>query len=597
MPPLPCAHFLHAKKHRGSSSAVFGLVIGWNTRALTCCVLDVVYDASEQQRERPTTSPKCTKRASPVLMLIAVTKAIDRLWTSSSNTFPSLPSTKPQVLGVIVKGDSTSDATAHSPPLPHTDFWLRLVAGGAAPRVQEIIVCSHRQYPSSHVFIYDEQAAQAAAIVASAESTSASVSDYCSVTRQMAARASILHRLQVDSPCSWIPQPLFPEAANACLPLPLRFVAVCTAVLVHIINTLAALLPVALRSLLQRSHIGQLLCLRCSSIINSPFIMPSCTSAAPPPLSTRISRHRLLSLSFLLLIDFALGFFWVHNAPSTLAATLEYIEPGYRYALGAQGAAKQVKYWLMGNPAGFKLNDHLSATASSACIHVLDLWLHAHSFFGDFATAAVAFVLRWGGGLGLSFVIACALDFSNIACAWVLLLHTAFQTINCTLSSISASLFRLFRGKKWNPLRKRVDSCDASVDQWLLGTLAFSVLLFLMPTILSFHLFFAIMRTILWAAQLPLECALFILTETPVYPLMCRIMWPQQLCCSLFLRKLSASSSNQGASAADLSTAAAVFALEAGCEGWDDVLKEVMCKAKREALMQLLRLKVRASNL
>ena len=29
------------------------------------------------------------------------------------------------------------------------------------------------------------------------------------------------------------------------------------------------------------------------------------------------------------------------------------------------------------------------------------------------------------------------------------------------------SLFRLFRGKKWNPLRKRVDTCDASVDQWL----------------------------------------------------------------------------------------------------------------------------------
>jgi len=93
------------------------------------------------------------------------------------------------------------------------------------------------------------------------------------------------------------------------------------------------------------------------------------------------------------------------------------------------------------------------------------------------------------------------------------------------------SLFRLFRGKKWNPLRKRVDSCDASVEQWLLGTLAFSVLLFLMPTVVSFHVFFAIMRAILWAAQLPLELLLFLLTETPVFPLLCRTFAPQQLCC------------------------------------------------------------------
>jgi hypothetical protein len=525
-------------------------------------------------------------------MPIAVTDAIDRLWKCDSSVSLPLPCTKPQVLGIIEKDDSTMDASAPSPPPPHSDFWLRLVAGSAGPRVQEIVVCSHRQFPSSHVFLYDERAAQAAAIVASAESISASASDYCSVTLQMASRANILHQLDVDSPCSWMPQPPSPEVANACLPLPLRFVAICTAVLVYIINMFAALLPAALSGLIMRSHVGQLLCFRCSSIINSPFIMPSFTSTPPPPLTTRISRHRLLSLSLLLLIDFALGFFWVHNAPSALAATLEYIEPGYRYALGAQGAAKQVKYWLMGNPAGFKLNDHLSAAASSACIHVLDLWLHAHALVGDFATAAVAFTLRWGGGLGLSFVIACALDLSNIACAWVLLLHTAFQTINCTLSSISASLFRLFRGKKWNPLRKRVDSCDASVDQWLLGTLAFSVLLFLMPTILSFHLFFAIMRVILWAAQLPLESALFILTDTPVYPLICRILWPQQLCCSLFLRKLSASAANLGALTADRSTAAAVFALEAGCEGWDDVLKEVTSKAKCLFVMQLLRLKV-----
>jgi len=92
----------------------------------------------------------------------------------------------------------------------------------------------------------------------------------------------------------------------------------------------------------------------------------------------------------------------------------------------------------MGNPAGVKLNDHLSAAASSACIHVLDLWLHVHAWAGDAAAAAAAVLLRWGGCLGLSFVVACALDLSNMACACVLLLHAAFKATNASLSSIVA---------------------------------------------------------------------------------------------------------------------------------------------------------------
>jgi phosphatidylinositol glycan class Q protein len=250
----------------------------------------------------------------------------------------------------------------------------------------------------------------------------------------------------------------------------------------------------------------------------------------------------------------------------------------------------------MGNPAGVKLNNHLSAAASSACIHVLDIWLMLHAWAGDYAAVAAASLLRWGGCLGLSFVIACALDVSNIACAWLLLLQAAFQKINSTLTSISASLFRLFRGKKWNPLRKRVDSCDASVDQWLLGTLAFSVLLFLMPTVVSFHLFFAIMRSILWAAQLPLQFALFFLTETPIYPLLCRIFWPQQLCCNLLLRKVSATAA-PGAAVASSGATASVFALEAGCEGWDQVLREAMGKARLLVVAQLVNIKVRVRSL
>ncbi len=55
-----------------------------------------------------------------------------------------------------------------------------------------------------------------------------------------------------------------------------------------------------------------------------------------------------------------------------------------------------------------------------------------------------------------------------------------------------ASLWRLFRGKKWNVLRQRVDSATYDVDQLFLGTLLFTVLLFLLPTTALYYVVFTL---------------------------------------------------------------------------------------------------------
>ena len=54
-----------------------------------------------------------------------------------------------------------------------------------------------------------------------------------------------------------------------------------------------------------------------------------------------------------------------------------------------------------------------------------------------------------------------------------------------------SSLWRLFRGKKWNVLRKRVDSAQYDVDQLFIGTLLFTILLFLLPTTAFYYIVFA----------------------------------------------------------------------------------------------------------
>ena len=67
-----------------------------------------------------------------------------------------------------------------------------------------------------------------------------------------------------------------------------------------------------------------------------------------------------------------------------------------------------------------------------------------------------------------------------------------FLLPDCTACSctVLSSLWRLFRGKKWNVLRKRVDSASFDVDQLFVGTLLFTVLLFLLPTVALYYVVF-----------------------------------------------------------------------------------------------------------
>jgi len=71
------------------------------------------------------------------------------------------------------------------------------------------------------------------------------------------------------------------------------------------------------------------------------------------------------------------------------------------------------------------------------------------------------------------------------------------------------SFWRLFRGKKWNPLRKRVDTLPHSPDianhRFFTGTLLFTILLFLLPTTGLYYAIFAILRLLTLCLQKPLH--------------------------------------------------------------------------------------------
>lgn len=89
--------------------------------------------------------------------------------------------------------------------------------------------------------------------------------------------------------------------------------------------------------------------------------------------------------------------------------------------------------------------------------------------------------------------------------------------------SILISLFHLFRGKKRNVLRNRIDSCDYELDQLLLGTILFTLLSFLLPTVIVFYLTFALARTAIITFKAVLDTLLAGLNHFPLFALMLRV--------------------------------------------------------------------------
>ncbi|KAM0324791.1 hypothetical protein ACHAQA_007757 [Verticillium albo-atrum] len=101
--------------------------------------------------------------------------------------------------------------------------------------------------------------------------------------------------------------------------------------------------------------------------------------------------------------------------------------------------------WLMSFPAGLKLNKELGSFLGDLFLWVIEYWS--------------ARIFHWQ-------------------------------------LTILVSLFHLFRGKKQNILRNRIDSCDYDLDQLLVGTILFTLLFFLLPTVVVFYLNFAVARMI-----------------------------------------------------------------------------------------------------
>ncbi|KAF3908706.1 hypothetical protein AA313_de0210068 [Arthrobotrys entomopaga] len=215
------------------------------------------------------------------------------------------------------------------------------------------------------------------------------------------------------------------------------------------------------------------------------------------------------------IIGIALGTFLIENSAGVagwLDALLRtYTIDGFRGTIS----------WLSGKPAGLKVNEELAVFLGDLFLWVVDYWA------GSMASvrphfAKIIWIIGFSSFAGATMPISIFSDLLSILTLHIYSFYLASARIYHWQLTTIISLFHLFRGKKRNVLRNRIDSCDYDIDQLLVGTILFTLLFFLLPTVLVYYLTFAVARMIIIGIKAGLETILAFLNHFPLFALMLR---------------------------------------------------------------------------
>ncbi|XP_022173665.1 phosphatidylinositol N-acetylglucosaminyltransferase subunit Q [Myzus persicae] len=170
--------------------------------------------------------------------------------------------------------------------------------------------------------------------------------------------------------------------------------------------------------------------------------------------------------------------------------------------------------WLMGSPAGLKLNDPLNSLLGTCFLYLVNLWWSFLVLCRPFLELTFQ-VYVFIGIFGLSYQIAIIEDVLAIVSFHVYCIYVyAAWLYNLQRKSLMI-LAKLFVGRSCNPQPGRTK--PYTTQQLYVGTISFAILLFLLPTTLIYYIVFVVMRTIMVMARGILIRLRYVLQVLPVY--------------------------------------------------------------------------------
>ncbi|KAJ7177906.1 N-acetylglucosaminyl transferase component-domain-containing protein [Mycena filopes] len=187
-------------------------------------------------------------------------------------------------------------------------------------------------------------------------------------------------------------------------------------------------------------------------------------------------------------------------------------------------------HWLDSWPAGLKLNTELSRFYSHTFSDLVGMWgAVLHLTAPHLPALLFAFGTLTAGGLGMTAAIALASDLLALWTAHIYVCYFVARVLYARLLRTGGSLWNLFRGKRYNVLRKRTDAWEYDTDQLLFGTILFTLLAFLFPTVLAYYALFAMLRLSTILVNAILETQLAFMNHFPLFALMLRAKDPWRL--------------------------------------------------------------------
>ncbi|KAF5737659.1 hypothetical protein HS088_TW13G00547 [Tripterygium wilfordii] len=180
--------------------------------------------------------------------------------------------------------------------------------------------------------------------------------------------------------------------------------------------------------------------------------------------------------------------------------------------------------WLMGVPAGFKLNTELAGVLGMISLNAIQIWSTLWIFVGFLFVYFVKGLAILGILFGLSVPAALAADMIMLTTFHVSALHWLISLLYSHQIQALAALWRLFRGRKWNPLRQRLDSYDYTVKQHIVGSLLFTLLLLLLPTTSVFYIFFTILKTAINFTCVSIEALVSVIHAMPYIKILLQLV-------------------------------------------------------------------------
>uniref|UniRef100_A0A8B9QX64 Phosphatidylinositol glycan anchor biosynthesis class Q n=1 Tax=Anas platyrhynchos TaxID=8839 RepID=A0A8B9QX64_ANAPL len=237
-----------------------------------------------------------------------------------------------------------------------------------------------------------------------------------------------------------------------------------------------------------------------------------------------------------LLIDVALGILlmsWLYrkNRIGHLADTLIPVADHVAEEL------QDLLQWLMGAPAGLKMNRALDQVLGRFFLYHIHLWISYIHLMSPFIEMILWYV-GLSACLGLTVALCILSDILALLTFHIYCFYVYGARLYCLKIYGLSSLWRLFRGKKWNVLRQRVDSCSYDLDQLFIGTLLFTILLFLLPTTALYYLVFTLLRLLVVIVQGLIHLLVDLVDSLPLYSIILRLCRSYRLAAGVKFRVL-----------------------------------------------------------